>query len=51
MFVHVQVSKSAPAGEFLPTGSFMIRGQKSFLPPARLVMGFGFLFRLVCHPS
>ncbi|KAK9857575.1 hypothetical protein WJX84_011908 [Apatococcus fuscideae] len=41
-----QVSKSAPSGEFLATGSFSIRGQKAFLPPARLVMGFGFLFRL-----
>ncbi|KAK9841572.1 hypothetical protein WJX74_008143 [Apatococcus lobatus] len=41
-----QVSKSAPSGESLATGSFVIRGQKSFLPPARLVMGFGFLFRL-----
>ena len=47
--VIAQVSKSAPSGEFLATGSFSIRGQKAFLPPARLVMGFGFLFRLVSH--
>lgn len=41
-----QVSKSAPSGEYLPTGSFMIRGKKNYLPPSQLVLGFGFLFRL-----
>ncbi|KAJ1913468.1 hypothetical protein IWQ60_009196 [Tieghemiomyces parasiticus] len=41
-----QVSKSAPTGEYLTTGSFMIRGRKNFLPPGQLVYGFGFLFRL-----
>merc|ERR1712142_641290 len=41
-----QVSKTAPSGEYLTVGSFMIRGKKNFLPPAHLVMGFGFLFRL-----
>ncbi|KAJ1967898.1 hypothetical protein IWQ62_001571 [Dispira parvispora] len=41
-----QVSKSAPTGEYLTTGSFMIRGKKTFLPPCQLVYGFGFLFRL-----
>ncbi|RKP34361.1 fibronectin-binding protein A N-terminus-domain-containing protein [Dimargaris cristalligena] len=41
-----QVSKSAPTGEYLTTGSFMIRGKKTFLPPAQLVYGFGILFRL-----
>lgn len=39
-----QVSKSAPSGEFLPTGSFMVRGTKNFLPPAQLVLGFGVAF-------
>ncbi|KAG2487711.1 hypothetical protein HYH03_013710 [Edaphochlamys debaryana] len=43
---HHQVSKTAPTGEYLVTGSFMIRGKKNFLPPQPLVMGFGFLFRL-----
>lgn len=38
-----QVSKTAPSGEYLGTGSFMIRGQKNFLPPAVLQLGFGFL--------
>mmetsp|Transcript_14942 Transcript_14942/g.62169 ORF Transcript_14942/g.62169 Transcript_14942/m.62169 type:complete len:1146 (-) Transcript_14942:47-3484(-) len=41
-----QVSKTAPSGEYLTTGSFMIRGKKNFLPPAQLVMGFTFVFRL-----
>lgn len=41
-----QVSKSAPAGEFLPSGSFMVRGNKNFLPPQPLILGFGFLFKI-----
>ncbi|PON64888.1 Zinc finger, CCHC-type [Parasponia andersonii] len=41
-----QVSKTAPTGEYLTVGSFMIRGKKNFLPPHPLVMGFGLLFRL-----
>ncbi|XP_043526724.1 nuclear export mediator factor NEMF homolog isoform X2 [Frieseomelitta varia] len=41
-----QVSKTAPTGEYLTTGSFMIRGKKNYLPPCQLVMGLGFLFRL-----
>ncbi|KAK4137036.1 DUF814-domain-containing protein [Trichocladium antarcticum] len=41
-----QVSKSAPAGEFLPVGSFMVRGKRNFLPPALLTLGFGLLFRV-----
>ncbi|KAL6040267.1 Nuclear export mediator factor NEMF, partial [Balamuthia mandrillaris] len=43
---HHQVSKTAPSGEYLVTGSFMIRGKKNYLPPAPLVMGLGFLFKL-----
>ena len=43
---HSQVSKTAPSGEYLTTGSFMIRGKKNFLPPCYLMMGFGFLFKL-----
>ncbi|CAJ0750169.1 14311_t:CDS:10 [Entrophospora sp. SA101] len=41
-----QVSKTAPTGEYLTTGSFMIRGKKNFLPPVQLIYGFGLLFRL-----
>ena len=40
------MSKTAPTGEYLTVGSFMIRGRKNFLPPHPLVMGFGILFRL-----
>lgn len=41
-----QVSKTAPAGEYLSVGAFIIRGKKNFLPLSNLVLGFGFLFRL-----
>lgn len=39
-----QVSKTAPTGEYLTTGSFMVRGKKNFLPPAKLELGYGMLF-------
>ena len=39
-----QVSKTAPTGEYLTTGGFMIRGKKNFLPPSQLLLGFGVLF-------
>jgi len=42
----LQVSKTAPTGEYLTTGSFMIRGKKNYLPPTQLVMGFAMLFRV-----
>ncbi|XP_068618878.1 ribosome quality control complex subunit NEMF homolog [Battus philenor] len=46
-WVHAhQVSKSAPTGEYLTTGSFMIRGKKNYLLPDQLQFGFSFLFRL-----
>lgn len=41
-----QVSRTAPTGEYLPSGSFMIRGKKNFMPPSQLVMGLGILFRM-----
>ncbi|KAL2150346.1 hypothetical protein VTH82DRAFT_8022 [Thermothelomyces myriococcoides] len=41
-----QVSKSAPAGEYLPVGSFMVRGKRNPLPPALLVLGFGLMFKV-----
>ncbi|KAI9293032.1 hypothetical protein K502DRAFT_367084, partial [Neoconidiobolus thromboides FSU 785] len=43
---HHQVSKSAPTGEYLPAGSFMIRGKKNFLAPAALTYGFGLMYML-----
>ena len=39
-----QVSKTAPSGEYLGTGSFMIRGTKNFLPPMPMVYGITFVF-------
>lgn len=46
-WVHAnQVSKTAPTGEYLSTGSFMIRGKKNFLPPSHLILGLGFVFKL-----
>lgn len=46
-WVHAdQVSKSAPTGEYLPTGSFMVRGMKNLLTPQPLIMGFGFMFKI-----
>lgn len=46
-WVHAeQVSKSAPTGEYLPNGSFMIRGNKNILTPQPLILGFGFMFKI-----
>ncbi|VDK37675.1 unnamed protein product [Taenia asiatica] len=41
-----QVSKTAPSGEYLPTGSFVIRGRKNVLPQCLLTYGIGILFKL-----
>mmetsp|Transcript_5106 Transcript_5106/g.14375 ORF Transcript_5106/g.14375 Transcript_5106/m.14375 type:complete len:1050 (-) Transcript_5106:494-3643(-) len=41
-----QVSKTAPSGEYLTVGSFMVRGKKNYLPPTQLEMGLAVLFRL-----
>lgn len=41
-----QVSKTAPTGEYLTTGGFMVRGKKNFLPPAQLLLGFAVLFQI-----
>lgn len=41
-----QVSKTAPTGEYLTTGGFVIRGKKQFLPPAQLLLGFAIMFRI-----
>ena len=41
-----QVSKSAPNGDFLQQGNFNIQGEKNFLPPAQLLLGFGMMFRI-----
>ena len=41
-----QVSKTASTGEYLPTGSFTIKGKKNFLLPAQLILGFGVMFQI-----
>lgn len=41
-----QVSKTAPPGEYLQTGAFMVRGRKNYLTPSPLVLGFAFLFKV-----
>lgn len=46
---HNQVSKQAPSGEYLKTGSFMIRGKKNFIPQTALVFGLGILYKLDDH--
>ncbi|CAH8454711.1 unnamed protein product [Schistosoma turkestanicum] len=43
---HDQVSKTAPSGEYLTSGSFMIRGKKNYLPPCPFDYGFGIMFKL-----
>ncbi|CAI5707598.1 unnamed protein product [Peronospora farinosa] len=46
-WVHAsQVSKTAPTGTYLTTGSFMVRGKKNFIQPSRLEMGLAILFRI-----
>jgi len=48
-----QVSKTAPTGEYLGTGSFMVRGKKTFLPPAKLELGCVLLWKVdpACVPA
>ncbi|VDK73476.1 unnamed protein product [Litomosoides sigmodontis] len=41
-----QVSRTAPTGEYLTPGSFMIRGKKNYIPTCQLQMGFGIMFQL-----
>ena len=38
------MSKTPPSGEYVPTGSFIISGQKNFVSPSQLSLGFGVLF-------
>lgn len=42
----VQVSKTTSMGEYLPVGSFAVRGRKNFLNPTQLVMGVAFIFKV-----
>ena len=40
-----QVSKTAPSGEYLSTGSMMVRGKKNYLSMARLELFVGIIFK------
>jgi predicted ribosome quality control (RQC) complex YloA/Tae2 family protein len=40
-----QVSKTAPSGEYISTGGFMIRGKKNYIKNIKLELGFGILFK------
>lgn len=41
-----QVSKTSPHGDFLSPGNFHINGQKTYLPPAQLLVGIGIVFQI-----
>lgn len=41
-----QVSKTLPRGDILPPGSFTVKGEKNYLPPSPLLVGFAVLFRV-----
>jgi len=41
-----QVSKTAPTGEYLTTGGFIVRGKKNFMPPAQMLLGFAAMFQI-----
>ena len=40
-----QVSKTTPSGEFITTGSFIIRGTKNYIKNTKLELGLGILFK------
>lgn len=41
-----QVSKTTANGDFLSPGNFHVKGEKRFLPPAQLLLGFGLMFKI-----
>ena len=40
-----QVSKTPPSGEYVSTGSFIIKGKKNYIKNTKLELGFGILFK------
>ncbi|KAL5003341.1 telomere recombination-domain-containing protein [Aspergillus recurvatus] len=51
-----QVSKTSAAGDLLPVGEFLVKGEKNFLAPSQLVLGFAVMWQvskasLVNHKS
>jgi len=41
-----QVSKTAPTGLYIGTGSFMVRGKRNFITPTKMDLGFTLMFAL-----
>ena len=41
-----RVSKTTPTGDILPDGSFVIQGEKNYLRPTQLLLGFGIMFKV-----
>ncbi|OGM48095.1 DUF814 domain protein [Aspergillus bombycis] len=41
-----QITKTAEAGGLLPMGDFLVKGEKNFLAPSQLVLGFGVTFQI-----
>ncbi|KAL2829842.1 telomere recombination-domain-containing protein [Aspergillus pseudoustus] len=41
-----QVSKTSEAGDLLPVGEFLIKGEKNFLAPSQLVLGFAVMWQV-----
>ena len=41
-----QVSKLSAHGDLLPAGIFATTGEKNFMPPAQLLLGFGVFFKI-----
>ncbi|KAL4749265.1 hypothetical protein BDW72DRAFT_204900 [Aspergillus terricola var. indicus] len=51
-----QVSKTSAVGDLLPVGEFLVKGEKNFLAPSQLVLGFAVMWQvskesLVNHKS
>ena len=41
-----QITKTAEVGGLLPLGDFSVKGEKNFLAPSQLVLGFGVTFQI-----
>ena len=41
-----EVTKRASTGDYLRPGNFEVKGEKKYLPPAQLLLGFGVLFQI-----
>ncbi|KAL4959086.1 putative DUF814 domain protein [Aspergillus stella-maris] len=41
-----KVSKTSAAGDLLPVGEFLVKGEKNFLAPSQLVLGFAVMWQV-----